>query len=308
MSDQTLPVSNDDIKTMKLYTNVERIRDELASRGMTGDNIDPFELSKMDSMHYKENDAVNDAIEVMKLDESSNVLDVGSGFGGPARILSSLSKCTTVALELQPDIHELAEDLTRSCNLSKLVKHELGDILNHDLDSLGSGTASFDAVVSFLVFLHIPDKASLLDACAKMLKRNGYLFVEDYYCRSPFTASEVESLATDVFCKELPTREEYVDDLEAAGFHNIQFIDKSTEWTDFVTERLDKFIAKRESFVQVHGEPTYESLLLFYKAVVALFVGKNLGGVRIIAQKMGKDDVLALERYQEEEPRTLAKD
>lgn len=179
----------------------------------------------------------------------------------------------------------MAEYLTKRCNLDNLVKHELGDILSLDLDKLGGGLASFDGVISFLVFLHITEKGPLLERCAKMLKTGGTLFVEDFYLVSPLSVAEAESLYEDVFAKELPTREEYISHLEASGFHNIQFIDKSSEWTKYVTERVENFIANRRNFEKVHGEPTYLSLLHFYEAIVALFAGQNLGGARVIAEK-----------------------
>lgn len=275
-----------EIKTMKLYTNVERIKNELASRDMlSAESIDPIALSEIDSMHYMGNAAIEEAVVAMKLNSSSRVLDIGSGFGGPARVLSATSKCNTTALELQSDIHEMAVYLTKKCNLDDLVKHELGDILSLDLDNLGSGLSSYDCIVSFLVFLHITEKASLLKNCAKMLKPGGTIFFEDFYERDKFANDEVKSLADDVYAVGLPTEGEYISQLEAAGFHNIQLIDKSSEWTAYVCERLDIFIANRASFEKVHGEPTYLSLLHFYEAIVKLFNGENLGGVRIIAEK-----------------------
>lgn len=190
-----------------------------------------------------------------------------------------------VAMELQSDIHLCAEDLTKRCNLSDLVKHVHGDMLNCDLNKLGDGPSTFDGLISFLVFLHIPDKLSLLNNCATMLKAGGTLFVEDYYCRSSFTDTELESLSTDVFCNDLPTQEEYIATLESAGFQDIQFIDKTSEWTAFVSARLEKFEGNKDTFISSHGEPTYTSLHYFYKSVVNLFKGGNLGGVRIIASK-----------------------
>ena len=280
--------ANDDdgIKTMKLYSHVERIQREVVRRGMlNSDSIDPIALSEIDCMHYEGNEAIDDVVKAMGLDSSKKVLDVGSGFGGVARVLSSSSKCTTVALELQSDIHQLAEDLTRRCKLSDLVQHVQGDILSYDLCKLGGGPATFDGLVSFLVFLHIPDKAALLSNCSKMLKPGGSCFVEDYYRKSTFTDAEVESLSKDVFCQDLPTKEEYIATLKSAGFDNIQLIDKTEEWTKFVTGRLEQFEAKKEAFISFHGESTYSSLYYFYKSVVTLFSGRNLGGVRIIATK-----------------------
>lgn len=287
------PINNttedaDNIKTMKLYTNVDRIKNELASRDMFKGEIaiDPIALSEIDSMHYLGNSAIKDAVVEMQLDSSSTVLDIGSGFGGPARVLSSLSKCATTALELQADIHQMAEYLTKRCNLENHVKHELGDILTSDLDTLGGGLSSFDGIVSFLVFLHIPDKKLLLDNCAKMLKTGGTIFFEDFYCRSHFSEAEVNSLAKDVYANDLPTREEYISHLETCGFHNIQVIDKSSEWTTYVNERVEAFTANRYQYEKVHGEPTYLSLLHFYYAIAKLFAAKNLGGVRIVAEKL----------------------
>jgi len=279
------PDGDDGIKTMKLYTHVERIQREVESRFKSESIIDPIALSQIDCMNYEGNDAIQDVIQSIQLNSSSKVLDVGSGFGGVARVLSALSECTTVAMELQSDIHQCAEDLTRRCNLSELVKHVQGDILNYDLNKLGDGPSSFDGLVSFLVFLHIPDKVSLLNNCANMLKAGGTIFVEDYYRRSSFTDDELKSLSTDVFCQDLPTQEEYIAALESAGFDNIQFIDKTEEWTSFVAGRLEKFEGNKESFISFHGEPTYTSLHDFYKAVSTLFAGGNLGGVRIVASK-----------------------
>ncbi|KAL3785699.1 hypothetical protein HJC23_008732 [Cyclotella cryptica] len=278
--------SNDAIKTMKLYTHVDRIKTELTARGLLSQNpIDPIVLSEIDSMHYLGNAAIEAAVAAMGLTASSKVLDVGSGFGGPARILSSLTKCHVVALELQQDIHDLGAELTRRCKLSDSVDHVSGDILEDKIgQQLGYGVSSFDAIVSYLVFLHIPNKGSVLDVCRKLLKPNGTLFVEDFFCISPFTKVEVESLARDVFCKDLPSREEYIQQLELSGYKNIQFIDMTTEWTQCVTKRLEHFIANKDGYVKVHGEEAYSGLLEFYAAIAALFSGGNLGGVRIVAQ------------------------
>ena len=276
-----------DIKTMKLYNHVERIKNELAARDMLqSEYIDPIELSAIDSMHYEGNNAIEDAVAAMELNSSSIVLDIGSGFGGISRVLCSKSKCKATALELQKDISDMAKYLTKKCKLHNHISHEVGDILSYNLDELGSGKESYEGIVSFLVFLHIPDKASLLKNCADMLKAGGSIFIEDYYCISTFTESEVKTLAEDVYSKDLPTKEEYISALEESGFHKLQFIDKTNDWTAYVNERVEAFINNRHNYEKIHGEATYLSLLHFYTSVSKLFNGQNLGGVRIIAEKV----------------------
>lgn len=284
--EETSNGDDEEIKTMKLYCHLDRIEKEILARGISsGEPIDPFVLSEIDSMHYLGNSAIEEAVRAIKPDSSSKVLDIGSGFGGPARVLSALSKTHTTALELQPDVHKMAEDLTRRCNLSDLVKHMPGNILDCDVATIGDGPDSFNGIVSFLVFLHIPDKLALLKRCSQMLKPGGVLFVEDFYARSAFTPSEVGSLDRDVYCKDLPTRESYIQATEAAGFDDIEFFEMTTEWTDFVTERRNIFVTNRERFTDTHGKSSYEGLIHFYNAVVALFEGGNLGGVRLVARK-----------------------
>lgn len=282
----------DDIKTMKLYNGIDRIEKELQVLGIgKEDPLSVEQLSAFDSMHYGGNDAVREAITVLGknlLDNDSTLLDIGSGFGGPARFLAhSASGVKVVAMELQADIHNKAAKFTRRCQLDDKVSHYNGNILECDLSTVGGGAGSFDAVVSWLTFLHIPDKKRLFTICASMLKDSAgsSLYLEDYYMREPFTSAEKESLAKDVYCSDLPTKQEYIASLESCGFHEIDCQDQTKEWTVYVQDRVATFKADRVRFVALHGESSYERLLHFYEAVAALFEGGHLGGIRLHALK-----------------------
>mmetsp|Transcript_19364 Transcript_19364/g.32102 ORF Transcript_19364/g.32102 Transcript_19364/m.32102 type:complete len:305 (-) Transcript_19364:367-1281(-) len=284
----------DDIKTMELYNDILRIDNELKARGISDDDsVDPRVLSSIDSMHYEGDDAIVAAIKALNLSSTSEVLDIGSGFGGPARLLAAEAKCHVVAMELQRDIHEMATSLTKRCRLGELVRHSHGDILNFDMSTIGAGPGSFDAVVSWLVFLHISDKHALFTKCNEMLKaidqggqrEGGKLFCDDFFLLNPFTSEQENSLKNDVYCTDLPSRKEYIQLLEDCGFHNIIFEDRTGPWTAYVNERLKEFVANRERFEGIHGEPPYEHLLHFYTAIVNLFNSGSLGGVRITAEK-----------------------
>lgn len=282
------------IKTMKLYSHLERIDNELRARGLLprdkkqgggGVALDPETVSKFDSMHYEGDDGMIQAASFASLSSDCAVLDIGSGFGGPARLLAHRTGCSVIALELQEDIHAKAVELTKWCRLEDRVRHVCGDVLAIDLSSY---TGSFDAVVSWLVFLHIPDKEALLNKCAGVLKDDGSLFVDDFYAldtNGSFTPEETMSLKKHVFCTDLPTKQFYIASLDRAGFANIEFMDKTSDWTKYVHDRLENFVANRKAFVRLHGDPTYVQLLHFYTAVVTLFEGGHLGGVRICAKR-----------------------
>ena len=88
---------------MKLYSVPERrVRAELAARGLAdAESLNAETVAEFDSMHYGGNKVVDECTEKLKLAPLSNVLDVGSGLGGPARRLASTAGWKVVAVELQ---------------------------------------------------------------------------------------------------------------------------------------------------------------------------------------------------------------
>src|SRR6185503_3973899 len=98
------------------------------------------------------------------------------------------------------------------CGLSSRVVHVCGDILN------GTVVQEFDAIISFLCFLHIPDRAKLFSACRAALKPDGVMYIEDFGKSRPLSAAEAKALSVKVQCSMLPGRNEYEADLITAGF------------------------------------------------------------------------------------------
>ncbi|NKB76678.1 MAG: methyltransferase domain-containing protein [Gammaproteobacteria bacterium] len=156
----------EEIKTMKLYHQVGRVFNELQALGIKPeDPVDVETLCAFDQYHYLGTDAVDEAIEKLAIQPSMEVLEVGGGIGGPSRYLAHASGCHMTALELQTDLNFTAQQLTDRCGLTKRVDHVSGDFLENPL-----GEKTFDALVSWLTFLHIPDRKKLYRNCFSALK------------------------------------------------------------------------------------------------------------------------------------------
>lgn len=257
---------HDDIKTMKLYTNLDRITNELqelqSKAPSSTSALDVDLLSTIDSMHYRGNAAIEHGIACAKITKVSHVLDLGSGLGGPARMLTHLTHCSVDALELQPDLHALAQSLTRQCNLELQVHHEQGNFM-----TLSVIPETYDAIMSWLVFLHIPDRMSLLQKCHSSLKPDGMLYVEDYFMKHPFTQTEQMLLEQDVFVTLLPSYEETKNQLELNGFEIIDMTDVTEDWTTYVATRLGQYTQEMDRHARVHGKKGAQDLLHFYTSV-----------------------------------------
>ncbi|MEM7224741.1 MAG: methyltransferase domain-containing protein [Pseudomonadota bacterium] len=269
------------IKSMKLYSHLERITKELAAAGIDPDGpLTVAQLSPFDNLHYHGTEAVEQAVVALGLNGDSMVAEVGSGIGGPARYMAERSGCHVTALELQPDLNALAEDLTRRCGLAQRVIHLCGDVLDGPL-----AAGAFDAVVSWLALYHIADRAKLFPEIAKALKPSGRIFIEDISSRGEFTEAELELLRVKLYGQCTPSLEAYGAELARAGFTDIQMTDMSDDWADFTRARLAAYRDQRARHERVHGPETVAAIEEFYDAVDRLFQGGNLGGIRVTARK-----------------------
>jgi sarcosine/dimethylglycine N-methyltransferase len=269
------------IAAMPLYTHVDRIARGLAAQGIgPADSFRPEQLFALDQWHYHGTDAIRDAARFLGLGPHSRVLDVGAGVGGPARYLAHTTGCHVMALELQPELHGVGVDLTRRCGLQDRVTHLCGDALTYELPS-----ASFDAIVSFLAILHVPDRPALFRRFAQALRAGGRCYIEDLCQRAPFVPADLEDLRTVVYGITVTRIEDYAGDLRAAGFGDMEPTDLTDDWAPFAAQRLAVWRQNRAAYVAVHGEGAYLAQDRFYAVINGLYRSGSLGGVRLTARR-----------------------
>lgn len=267
------------ITRVPLYTHTDRIARGLAVRGIgPADPITPEDLYPLDQWHYHGAAAVRDAAARLGLGPASRVLEIGAGVGGPARCLAYTTGCHITALELQPELNAIGTDLTRRCGLSGQVTHLCGDALHASLPD-----AAFDAVVSWLAILHIPDRPRLCARIARTLRPGGICFIEDLTMRAPFSAADLHDLRQDVFGVSVTSIDDYVADLHAAGLTDIVAEDLTEDWAPFAIARWHTWRTDRAAHVQAQGEGAYAAQERFYAVIAQLYAGGSLGGVRLIA-------------------------
>ena len=270
------------IKSMKLYNNVDRIFNELREIGKsTSSYLVVEDLTKFDQLHYHGTDAIDIFIEKLEINEKTKILDVGSGMGGPARYIANKTGAEITAIELQSDQNNLAKDLTKKCGLSNKVNHICGDILDYDFKN-----QTFDAVVSWLTLYHIEHHEILLKKLFDLLNPNGFFYTEDITSRINLSDADLKEIKKEIYGIHLPYFDKYISNLEQNGFKLIFSEDMSSSWTDFTKERIKKYNSEKERNIRVHGKEVYDSLNLFYKFVGQYFSNGKLGGIRVIAKKL----------------------
>ncbi len=266
---------------MPLYRDVDRVYKELAASGLNNDDkLCVADLAAFDQYHYHGTDAVDVAINTLGIGATDRVLEIGSGIGGPSRYIAEITGAKVIAIELQPDLNDLARDLTRRCGLSDRIEHVCADVLDYL-----PGITQFDAIVSWLAFFHIEQRDQLLSRCMDWLRPNGSLSVEDLYARGNLTPIEQDDLAVTLYCRYLPDRDTYESDFRIAGFSDLAIDDMSEDWRQFTHARYVEFCRDRKRYETIHGTAIVDGLDNFYATVARLFSGGNLGGIRIVGRK-----------------------
>ena len=247
-------MSEKSLADMPLYTNLDRIARGLSARGIG-------------------------AADQLGLGPTSRVLDIGSGVGGPARYLAHAIGCRVTALELQPELNAIAVDLTQRCGLTERVTHILGDALAYPF-----ADGQFDAVVSWLAVLHIPDRLRLFKRLAGALCSGGGCYVEDLCMCAPFAPEDLRDLREVVFGVTVTSIEDYAKDVRAAGFVDVAATDLTSDWAPYAADRLLLWRQNHEPYARIHGEGAYAAQERFYSVIARLYESGSLGGVRVIGR------------------------
>jgi cyclopropane fatty-acyl-phospholipid synthase-like methyltransferase len=237
-------------------------------------------LQKYDQDHFGGAAAVEKAIANMPISDGAKVLDIGSGFGGPARwIAAKVPNSFVTGIELQWDRHELALELTNKLKLSKQVRHLHGDAVE-EVNRCG---CHYSHIVSWLAILHIERKIELLTSLGSVLQFGGRLWIEDYCRVRSLSSDETLALREIISCPNLLTVEEYKGHLMQGGIVAMEEY-TTNEWETLANARLANLDKQLDSNDTAYVR-SYEKAKRFSEGVSKLFNDKAIIGVRITGVK-----------------------
>lgn len=149
-----------------------------------------------------------------RIRSGDRVCDVGSGYGGTARLLAAECGARVTAITLATAQHRYAVSLDPAADNPRYL---LGDWLDADLPE-----ASFDAVIAIESTAHMADKPGFFTRARQVLRSGGRLVVCAWLAREGATSRERRHLLEPI-CREgrLPgmgTPSEYRGWCRGAGF------------------------------------------------------------------------------------------
>lgn len=240
------------------------------------DSLTVEDLATADEFHIGGRAATIELFDQVGISPDMHVLDIGSGLGGPARLLASRYGCRVTGVDLTPAYVTLATELTERTGLSEKVTFREANALN-----LPFAQATFDGAYVLHVGMNIEDKATLFSQAATVVRPGGFLVAYDIMRVGPGEVEYPVPWAGSAAISFLSDPEGYRTAITGAGFEIVS-----------VRERLD---IAREFFAQLRaaaGNPPPLGLHLVmgpdFRTKVAHMVQAVEGGVLAPVQMMAR--------------------
>ena len=128
-------------------------------------------LDNVDQFHLGGPDATGLLIGSLTLAEGDRVLDIGSGFGGPARQIARRTGNRVTGIDITAAYVDAARDLTARTGLSDLVEFQVADIATFEPGPL------FQAAITMHVQMNVQDKTTWFARIARCLAPGARLAV-----------------------------------------------------------------------------------------------------------------------------------
>lgn len=152
----------------------QAILDALAESGKNLDALTVDDLAPFDQFHGGGKTATDRLAKLASFAPGTRVLDVGGGFGGPARTLAAEFGCQVTVIDLTESYVQAAQVLTERLDLGDRVTHQVGNALELPFED-----GSFDAVWTQNSGMNLADKERLYAGFRRVLRPGGTLAFQE---------------------------------------------------------------------------------------------------------------------------------
>jgi ubiquinone/menaquinone biosynthesis C-methylase UbiE len=209
--------------------------DGLRRSGKNADRIDPDDLAPADEFHIGGRQATVEFADQLGLRPGMELLDIGSGIGGPARYFAHHRQCRVTGIDLTDEYVRVAAALSERVGLGDKVKFVQGSAL-----ALPFPPASFDGAYMLHVGMNIADKATLFALVKRALRPGGIFGVYDVMRIGPGDLAFPLPWARTAESSFVAAADDYRRLLRDAGFE----VQKERERRAFAIEFFKKMQAR----------------------------------------------------------------
>lgn len=153
-------------------------------------------------------------------DETTRVLDIGSGYGGAARFLARESGCHVSALNLSDVENKAARRLNKEQGLDQRI-----EVIDGSFQELRHPDDMFDAVWSQDALLHSGDRAQVVKEVARVLKSGGQFLFTDPMQADDCPEGVLQPILDRIHLESLGSAGFYCEAAKQVGLEKVVFDD-----------------------------------------------------------------------------------
>jgi SAM-dependent methyltransferase len=226
-------------------------------------------------------DELRHFMALLSLNRSSNVLEIGSGSGGPALFLAEAIGCKVIGLDINEFGINNSSELARERNLDSLARFQLADASQ----PLPFEQNTFDTIISNDAMCHVPKRLEVLREWHRVLKPCGQmLFTDAMVITGLVSHEEIAKRSSIGYYYYVPSgvNEKMI---EGAGFELILCEDLTSSAATVSRRWHDARANHREGMIRIEGESNFEGLQEFLWCVHTLTSEGRLSRHMYLARK-----------------------
>jgi SAM-dependent methyltransferase len=206
----------------RLSLSLDGALEALKSKGIPPERATAEDLHGLDMLHMGGLRATDELAEMAGIRPGHEVLDVGSGVGGPARRLARKFDARVWGVELGESIHQTAIALTSLVGLQEKVRFKRGSAL-----ALPFKDGMFDVVIMQHIAMQVAEKDRLFAESLRVLKPGGTLALHEIFSGPGGPPIFPLAWASDPEMSALESFEACASRLEQRGLAVGDFVDHS---------------------------------------------------------------------------------
>ena len=219
--------------------------------------------------------------DLLGIGGGSEVLEVGSGSGGPAVYLAVARGCRVTGVDINEHGVRNARTLAQSRGVAERTQFQTVDARG----PLPFPANHFDAIVSNDAMCHIAGRPAVLRDWHRLLKPGGRaLFTDALVVTGPVSHEEIATRSSIGFYLFVPpgTNEAM---LREVGFELLSVHDVTANAAEIASRWRDARARHRAALVAREGEPNFEGLQRFLQCVHTVSMERRLSRFAYLAER-----------------------
>ncbi len=219
-------------------TLADKIAANLKNAGKDISSLATTDLASVDEFHIRGRKATLELAGHLQLSAKSQLLDIGSGLGGPARTVAEQFGCRVTGLDLTPAFCEAAAVLSSWVGLADKVSFQEGDATR-----LPMGDDTFDAAMTIHVAMNIVAKDQMYSEAKRVVKPGGRIGIYDVLQGEGGDVLYPVPWAREPSISHLATPDDMKHLLMDAGLNLLEVDDSTGEslsWFQVIMDRMEK--------------------------------------------------------------------